>query len=249
MNSKDIQDLLNGLVAMGTLSLAVFTFYLGVETKRLGMETRNARLDALAPRVVIASFEVLPKPVKRPTGAGQQPVGMDPGTHWDMTKYGEIQLGVHAVGVATNEGEGTAFIEVVPGKSTEFFWFEEEIEPAQFPTKIRAPLQGNIVSIAAHESLIFNLILWKSTKEWCDAWNEFQFAPPSGAGGAAIEVSNRFAAVRDTYTVGFNKLPLVPKQLEDGWMIANTDDVHSISNPGTATVAIAVVSPVKRRYD
>lgn len=249
MTSTAIRDLLDALVALGTLSLAGFTFYLGTATKKLGTETRNARLDALAPRVVITSFQVLPEPVTRPIVAGQPPAKADPGTSWDMTKYGEIQLGIHTVGVATNEGDGTAFITVVPGEGTEFYGFEEEIEPTEFPTKIRVPLHGNIVSIAAHESLIFNLILWKSTKEWCDAWNQFQLAPLAADGNSTIEISNRFAAVRDTYKVGFNELPLVPNQLEDGWMIANADDVHSISNPGTATVAIAVVSPVERVYD
>lgn len=249
MTSTAIRDLLDALVALGTLSLAGFTFYLGTATKKLGTEARNARLDALAPRVVITSFQVLREPVTRPTAVGQPPVKADPGTSWDMTKYGEIQLGVHAVGVATNEGEGTAFITLVPGEGTEFYGFEEEIEPTQLPTKFRVPLQGNVVSIGAHQSVRFNLILWKSTKEWCNAWNQFQFAPPAADGNSTIEVSNRFAAVRDTFKVGFNKLPLVPKQLEDGWMIANADDVHSISNPGTATVAIAVVSPVERRYD
>lgn len=246
MNSKDIQDLLNGLVALGTLSLAVFTFYLGTKTKRLGMETRNARLDALAPRVVITSFEVLPKPVTTPMVAVQQPAEAEPGTNWDVTKFGETKLGIHAIGVATNEGDATAFIKVVPRESTEFNGFQETL--AQFPM-MAVPLQGNVVSIGAHESVRFNLILWKSTKEWCDAWKQFQLAPPSGVGGATIEVSNRFAAVRDVYQVSFNKIPLVPMQSEDGWIIAYTDNLRSISDPGTATIATAVVSPVERVYD
>lgn len=250
MTSTAIRDLLDALVALGTLSLAVFTFYLGTATKKLGTETRNARLDALAPRVVVTSFHVLPEPVTRPTAAGQPPVKADPGTSWDLTKYGEIQLGVHAIGVATNEGDGTAYISMIPGSDTEFYHFEMEIGGSlERSIKHRVPVSGNTISIAAGERITFHLILWKSTKEWCDAWKRFQFAPPADDGNATIEVSNRFAAVRDMYKVRFIKLPLVPRQLEDGWMIAHADDLYNISNPGTATIPTVVVSPVERRYD
>lgn len=242
-----IQEALDGAVAAGTLALASFTYYLGAATKRLGTETRNARLDALAPRVIVQNFRVLPNPVTRATIGGQSPNKIDPGSFWDMTKSGNHHVGIVAKGELINEGDGTAEFAFLLCDGIEMEDPVKEISDSSArPFRRNVPLGQGYFSIPPGKSVFFTLVAWKPAHEWGDLFTRYgETCPLDAVGPSTITITNRFFAVQDIYKLRFARFPLIRQLLKDGWKFAYDDPRI---NFGEATISTAIVSPVNRHY-
>jgi len=101
--SELVPDLLNSLVAAGTLALAGGTVY----TARVAV---RAGLDASAPQVVVDWLTVPDNPVSRTDPMPSNPPAIQPGTAWVMATHGGLPIGMTAQGQVRNEGETTALL-------------------------------------------------------------------------------------------------------------------------------------------
>jgi hypothetical protein len=104
--SELVPDLLNGLVAGGTLALAKAT-YAAVQA------TRHGAVDAASHRVLVTQFWV--DTARAESQVSGSTLDMKPGTSWDLTQSRYTRIALRAVGHLRNEGVATARLNFDPG--------------------------------------------------------------------------------------------------------------------------------------
>ena len=249
-----LADLFDGLVAVGTLALAAVTWRLARSTVSVVNESRTARLDAVAPAITVLQLWHAEKPVQPRRVAGVTPADMEPGTPWDMTRYGSILIGIRVRATMVNEGRTTARLTLTPGPEVEIESVEYEDQPA--PTQRSASTSGAAPPEVARQSGAYLLrpgmevrvsaILWRTSTEWGAEWTAGGGAAPSVLGHVDVAVTAGSALVRDTCRVQFGRYPLVPNPTQDGWVVTAIDMTTVLAHPPPPPVAI--IGNMERQY-
>jgi hypothetical protein len=226
-------DILDGLVAAGTLALAGSTVWLGRATGRAVKEAYKARIDATAHRVVLNHLEVEDCLSPRKT-RDRSPTIIPPLTPWDLTQHGAANIGLGATVQIRNEGQVSVLFRVSWIEGSNIEWRDD----VGIPTERREGrwqllLPGGIAPVG--------LIWWQSAKEWAAA-----------AGGdvptATVTVTFRDAmggAVDDCHLT-FGAHVLVGHPTRDGWLIAARDMNALVSDPPAPP--FTRISALRRSY-
>jgi hypothetical protein len=238
MASEVVPDILNGLVAAGTLALAGATVYVG------RIAVRSA-LDTSAPRVVVTQLWVPDPPVNTPVAGGADAGSIQPGTTWSMRQHGLDRVGLRASGHLRNEGTATVLFS---------FEHSPDVEVDHVTYMDPSPLGGPAASAPLVEQegwyvirpsgeANFRFIWWKSASDWAAAWDQ-QSVPTVTARLLVRGVSGQ---ARDRCDLTFGGYVMVPHPREDGWVVAIVNNL-SAQIPGTAPPRLARIGLMRRAY-
>lgn len=239
MASELLPDVLDGLVAAGTLALAAATVYVG------RVAIRGA-LDNTAPRVVVRWLRVDDQPVNRPGTLGADLPTIKPGTSWILKTHGDHKIGLRAVGHLRNEGGTTALLQFRPEADVEVRSVTYQ-DPSPIPggpeVAVGLPEQDGWYVIAPGGEATFRLVWWRSASEWAKS-HERQPVPVKMVQVAVRGVSG---STRDLCNLTFGGYVLAPKPGEDGWVIAPVNR-EAAEIPGTVPPRLASVGFMRRSY-
>ncbi len=243
MPSELVPDILNGLVAAGTLALAGATVFVGRAAVR-------AAVDGRCPRVIVTQLQVEDEPRNWPVAAKAEPEKIKLGVSWSMAQHGADRIGMQAVGQLRNERAFTALFR---------FEFDPDCELGSVLCRDPSPLSGLAVTqpappregwyvIVPGGGADFSIVWWQPASAWEKAWQRGDGDPESpptttvrlvvrGASGDAV----------DRCDLTFGGYVVVPHPREDGWVIAIVD--QSWRNiPGTAPERVARIGLMRRSY-
>ncbi len=241
MASELVPDLLNGLVAGGTLALASVTFYLGRSTTR-------AALDATSPHVAVTRFRVDENPVSWSAGVNTAPeMIIEPGRTWNVADRGGTLAGIMAVGELRNESAITALVrfELVPNSAVDVTILDDPGLVGGMK-RIYAFQQGEWCVIPAGRRATFTIYWGQPVSTWAEAWRRHeQELPPR----TTIRLILRGASgnAEDRCDLTFGCYLVVPPPREDEWVITPVDPA-SRESPGTAPPRVARVGLMRRSY-
>jgi hypothetical protein len=244
MSSELVPDILNGLVATGTLALAGATVFVGRAAVR-------GSVDARCPRVVVTSFWVEDEPRTVAIAANVEAGEIKPGLPWSMAQHGADLIGLRAVGQLRNERAVTAL-----------FRFECGTDCSPGPVTCRDPdrLGGLMVPapspprdgwhvIAPGGWADFSMLWLQPASAWAEAWPRGGTSPESSPPVTRAQIVVRGASgdAQDRCDLTFGGYVVVPHPREDGWVIAAVDK-HWRSIPGTAPERVATIGLMRRSY-
>jgi hypothetical protein len=212
-------DLLNGLVAAGTLALAGATVY-------LGRATRNAALDSTLPRVVVAELAIDPSVRQQPRVAGEHPPPIDP-SRWGMTQHGDDLIGLRAVARLRNEGDSSAWLQVTHANGM-------QIDTSTLP---RLERQDGRYVLPPHFGQNVDLLLtwWQPIRKWSVTAGEV----PATTVQLVVHSASRLARDECTLTIGAVLVKRLP--VRDGWLL-------TAGNDDSLPVVVANVGIMRRTY-
>jgi len=227
-------DILEGLVAAGTLGLAGATTVLAFASRHATREAYRARADAFGPRVVVLSLDVDGKPVKRSASANASPPSLTPGEPWDLTQHGDWELGVEAHATLVNEGARTAQVR---------FEIPEGVEQTRVVALgSDAPPEPYILWGEGHDwaqiwpgyRANVGFIWWRSARQWAEAWSD-SAPPPSRS--VTMVVRDTSGTIEERCELRFGTYVLRRNPTEDGWLLARAQR-FVIPNPMTDPVEV-----------
>ena len=243
-----LRDILDGLVAAGTLALAGVTSWLAFTTRGSVREAYRARIDAFGPRVVVRSFKVDRCPVegRRVYAAYQDPSQLKPGTPWTLDLTEHRKLGIAASATVHNEGLWTTFVHVdhpvevellrqrVPTKS------DDKVEPRvdTFGTQ-----NGDWYLLPPGETLPVDLVWWRPEREWVAA-ARLKGDPPTVS--VTLLVRDATGLAEDRCQLTFGAYVLWPHQMETTWFVALRSE--PIPAEGQPPQPIAEIGRLERNW-
>lgn len=236
MSPDLIPDLLDGLVAGGTLALAGATVYLGRESARVAVDTGT-------PRVFLSQLQVPEQPFTPAVVAGGEPQEVKPGLIWSLAQHGRDKLGLEANFRLTNESTMTALVRLDTPPDTEI------MSVHVLPTDrylVEVPLQGDWHVIGPGAQAACSMIWWKPASEWADLWTRgTPDSPPLTT--VTVNVRGSSGEAYDSCKVSFGSYVVVPHPREDGWVIG-IRDVPWLKVPGTIPGPATDIGLMQRSY-
>ena len=235
MSSEVVPDILNGLVAAGTLALAGATVFVGRAAVR-------ASIDGRCPRTVVAQLQVEDEPRNWPVAAKAEPGEIKPRTLVEVAQHGADRMGIKAVALLRNERTVTALFRIEHDSDCEVSTVVcRDPDPISgLAVTQPAPQQEGWYVIAPGGGADINFIWWRSSSAWADAWRrgaEYpELSPPTTT--ARLTVRGASGDAVDRCDLTFGGYVLVPYPREDGWVIAIVDRPWR-KIPGTAPERVA----------
>jgi len=172
-----VRDILDALVAAGTLALAGVTGWLAFTTRGSVRESYRARIAASSQHVLVKSFAVdkQPRGERRADASTKDPPFLTPGTEWALDSNGWQKLGLFAVAVVHNEGTTTALVSVECPEDVENLTMSAPFWEASEPSNALGigrrlgffgVQNGEWYVLPPGESLPVHLIWWRREPEW-----------------------------------------------------------------------------------
>ncbi len=244
-----LQDVLDALVAFGTIAVAGVTAWLAFSSRNTTREAYRTRVDASGPRLVVVSFDVEPQAVtvRQPAVAGASPADVEPGLEWDMTQHGHALLGVLAFVMLTNEGARTALFRVETPDEVELTRRPstggpgEDLQPFLLVSAGEMGVNG-WAQILPGVQMQLGLVWWQSALRWAELWSES--SPPTTT--VTLIARDTTGSVEDRCELRFGAHVIMPKPIEDGWMTAGRSLSSGVPKP--APEAVAVTGLTQRSY-
>jgi hypothetical protein len=241
VSSELLPDVLNGLVAIGTLTLAGATAFVSHAATR-------AAVDAASPRVFVDWLRADFGPLKKvPKGA----MLLDQRMPWDMARQGHDEIGLRFESYLHNEGNVSALIRFDKFAGTEI----DQIKNGAIgsPQDSRKPLpiqsQGDWYVVPPNGVLRFRVTWWQLASVWAREYGPTQRAssstslrtPPKAkirlnVRGASGDALDRCDLIFGGYALVFHS--------EDKWMIPEFDS----GLPGPAAELVTEIGLMRRSY-
>ena len=203
MASELVPDLLNGLVAAGTLALAGATV-------SLGSSARRGAVDAASHRVVVSRLEVAGVKSRStiPGGVGQTITEARP---WDMIQHNNTKIGLVGRAHLWNEGTATGLLRLeAPDAEVEY----------DLPELYK---QENCYIVPTDSSSILHMTWWQTAESWRDIWLRRVKDPssPEPPPNVVLRLRVRGATgeVHDSCELSFGAYPLQPHATNDSWFV------------------------------
>jgi hypothetical protein len=233
MSSEIVPDILNGLVAAGTLALAGTTVL-------LGRATSKTRIDANSPRLFVSWLLV--DELRRGPGAKST---IPPGTPWAMAENGQDQVGLRAWGRLRNDSTVTALFRFELGTNC-------EITSATRPNENPSGGSEEWVSLQPREGWYgigpagaarFEIIWWQSAQTWAAAWpgraSGSELAGPPPVTTTRLIVQGAVGEAVDRCDLTFGGFAFIPQPGDDNWVTAI---------PGIAPEPVVSIGLMRRTY-
>jgi hypothetical protein len=239
-----LQEVFDGLIAAGTLTLAWVTYRLVKSTTGSVREAYRSRVDASAHRVVVHGLSVWDQCANRETVARAEPYFFSPGIGWDLTQSGGALIGLPASVTVSNEGAVSALMELGSPDDVEFWRVHASPLPGEHAlqfTSLEQQGDGTYLLPARTEAEV-GFIWWQASDRWALA---------AKAGGvpqtwARITVRDVAGGAIDTWELIFGAQVLWRHATKDGWIVAARDMRHMIENP--PDLPVTIVGPMNRAY-
>ena len=227
----------NWFVAIGTLALALATFW-------AIRENIKSRVDTSSPRLIVTLASVGDSPFHPSAMAGASPKEVDPGIEWDMTQRGDVRLGVSAHIEFTNEGARTAWVFLDTATDVEVTGIitDDPDSPTELPALYTRPPEGGTQLRPGQTGKVLAM-WWKSASEWSRLWNP---QAPSPTTTLTLRSRNTEGTIEDRCPVTFGSYVVVPRARRDGWEIASRSS--SSANPTIVPGPIARIDQTRRTY-
>jgi hypothetical protein len=242
--SEVLPDILSGLVAAGTLTLASATFYLGKGAAR-------AAVDASSPRVVVTWLLAEDQARNRPVAAGTDAAAIRPGTAWPMAQHGVTPVGLRAAGQIRNESAVTALVRFECGPDSEAgpVTFRDPNPLGGPPVNLALAQQGEWYVLSPWAAADFSLLWWQPASAWAEAWRRHVQAPqaPAPATTTRLVVRGASGDAHDQCDLTFGGYLVVSHPRDDSWVIAIVDPADR-GMRGYAPPRIATVGLMRRSY-
>jgi hypothetical protein len=243
-----LRDILDGLVAAGTLALAGVTGRLAFTTRGSVREAYRARIDAFGPRVVVRSFKVDRCPVKdqRVYAAYQDLDRLEPGTRWTLDSTGDRKLGIAASATVHNEGPWTTFVHVDHPADVEL---RRQLVPTQSDDKVEPRVDtfgtqnGDWYLLPSGERLPVDLVWWRTEREWL-ASARLEGDLPTVSVTLVVRDATGLAEDRCQLTFGF--YVLWPSQMGTTWFVALRNEPIPVE--GQPPPPIAEIGRLERNW-
>jgi hypothetical protein len=239
MSSELVPDLINGLVALGTLALAGATVFVGRSAVR-------ATVDTASPRVFVSRLLVEPEPRNWPITANVEPGTIAPGLAWSMTQHGRDRIGLEAHGRFRNESPVSALFRFECASGVQVGQVVEGHGQVR-PSALR---QERWYVAPPSSEMNFTIIWWRQASVWAEAWPK----SVSGAMAESAPVTTVQLVVRgatgdaeDWCDLTFGRYVVVPSPREDGCVIAIIDTPWK-GVPGTTPEPITQIGLMRRSY-
>lgn len=209
---------IEGAVAAGTILLAGATFWLGWQTKASVRQSLLARLDQLAPSVLIPQPEIVDTALARArVGSGDDMLRA--GNAWPLDQFGEDSLGVRCIVSATNESPrsamlrfvtvaGSAMPRVVPPRAGFQLTVTDRVSPSALESWSPRFERGEWSIIPPSSTLSFAITYWAPAREWGTEAQMARAGRDVERRRFVIEVKTEPASVLDRWEVEFYKLAL-----------------------------------------
>lgn len=235
VSSELVPDIINGLVAAGTLALAGATVYVGRAAAR-------AALDAASPRVVVRRLEVADQPVSLPLTANAGPQEIDAGLKWSMAQHGQDRIGLVVNGNLYNEGSATALFRFELDADCQL---ESVTRPITIPPDV--PEQDGWFLLEPGGIADFAVIWWQAASTWAYAWERPAAPETPPTSTMRLIVRGTSGDTSDRCDFAFGGYVIVPHPREDGWVIAAVDRQWR-TIPGTVPQRTANIGLMRRAY-
>ncbi len=239
-----VPDVLDGLVAAGTLALAGATVYLGRGAAR-------AAIDNASPRVVLTWLRAEDEARNLPVAAAPDGGVIKPGIPWPMSQHGATLVGMRAVGQARNESAVTALarFECGPGSEVGPVTFRDLNPVGGPPANVPLARQGEWYVISPGATASFSIFWWQAASSWAAAWQHHEQDPasPPPATTARLIVRGAGGHSEDRCELTFGGYIVASHPRGDGWVIAIVDP-HDRGMPGYAPPRFAHIGLMHRSY-
>jgi hypothetical protein len=233
MSSDIVPDILNGLVAAGTLALAGSTVL-------LGRATSKTRIDANSPRMFVSWLVV--DELRAGSGGKSR---IPPGSPWVMAQNGQDRVGLHASGRLRNDSTVTALFRFELGTNCEITSLTRPHENPYGGGDQWVSLQPREgwYGIRPDGAARFEIIWWQSAQTWAAAWpgrasgSESAGSPPVTT--TRLVVRGAVGEAVDRCDLTFGGFAFIPQPGEDSWVTAI---------PGTAPEPVVSIGLMRRAY-
>jgi len=244
MSSEVVPDILNGLVATGTLALAGATVFVGRAAVR-------ASIDGRCPRTIVTQLQVEDEARNWPVSAKAESDKIKPGIPWSMAQHGADRIGMTAVALLRNERTVTALFRIEHDSDCEVSAVVcHDPDPISGPAVTQpTPQQEGWHVLAPGGGADIGVIWWRQASAWADAWRRGaenpELSPPTVT--ARLTVRGASGDAVDRCDLTFGGYVVVPHPREDGWVIAIVDRSWR-KIPGTAPERVARIGLMRRSY-
>jgi hypothetical protein len=240
-------DILEGLVAGGTLALAGATTVLAFASRHATREAYWARVDASAPRLVVRSFRIYRVPMHQdPDGGRVAP--SEEGAPWDMTQAGDVLLGTRAGAAVVNEGVTSALLRVECPEDVRCSVALDQEHEGRIRRSVPATArdietEGGWYHIEPGFRAVVTLTWWRSARRWSEIWDASE-PPPTRT--VTMIVHDTTGSVEDRCDLRFGAYVMMPRPVEDGWMVAGREVSSGV--PVLPPDQVVITGLVRRTY-
>jgi|GEM_PF-6166113 len=230
------------LTGWGTVALAMATVVLAAATRRSVSESRRARIDAQAPRLVAHSFFI--EDTTSVLGENGFPTTTTESIHWDLTRSGNIPIGLIIRISLSNEGRTSAFVsssDGLVGATAEFLDHEDGLP---YPRELINIDGRKWTIVRPGEQCQVTLTYRQAGDSWKNEWLKNAPNPPH-AKAFSFDIRNDEGSVRDRIRFSFGKYVLVPAVASDGWTLSTNDMSSTTDEPRPPAFCSCEVFPRK----
>lgn len=237
------------LTGIGTLSLALVTAVALVVTWGSVREAYRARVDAVAPRVLVIDVTLMDSVSTAPASVGGRGVA-EPGKGWDMTQNGTIPITVEVVVTVYNEGQMAAFVKVETQpdvKTLTVTTGDSASPPMALPITSLPQSQDGWWLLKSGKHGYLRLGWSMPAHTWASLVPELidtQTLPPKMTFTVAVRDATGKTLDRTPCTVG--TYAVTPKATQDGWEIAPRSFKMVMAHP--LPDSVEVVGRTHRTY-
>jgi hypothetical protein len=258
MNSDDVysglmlRNVLDALVAVGTIALAIVTALLARRTSSSVLEAYESRLDSTAPSLVVLSLIIEKDPVQKARVGGVPPSPITVPAEWDLATYPMVPIGLAVRASLLNEGRSTAFIRLQEAPELDDISYKtfspDDYQPeSEYLIETVANMfvfedQREMCRIPPGEVRDVKFVWWRTADEWSQSLLT-STTPPMVC--AVLDVRNTIGSVRDQIAFNVGRFPLVPR-LGSNWIVVGEGSFRFEDKP--IHPAVAYTEYLARKY-
>lgn len=242
MPSEVVPDVLNGLVAAGTLALAGATVFVGRAAVR-------ASVDGRCPRTIVTQLQVEDEPRNWPVAAKAEAGKIKPGVSWSMAQHGADRIGLTAVAQLRNERAVTALFRIEYHQDCEVGTVLCRDPTGGLAVPETGQQQDGWHVIVPGGMADISIIWWQRAFAWAQAWERGAQDPESSAPTTTVRLIVHGASgdAVDRCELAFGGYVVVRHPREDGWVIATVDRSWR-EIPGTTPKRVVRIGLMRRSY-